>query len=189
MKLSKCHFLAKEIQYLGHILEVEGIKPIPAKTEAIKSMHPPINPKQVRAFLGLVGYYRKFIKNFARIAKPLTILTCMDIKFEWKDIHHNAFTQLKDAITQAPILRYPDTTKPYIVYMDASDDACGGQLSQIHDNTEFPLAFLSHTFTDTQRRWSTPEQEAHGIYFTVKEWNYYLQGVDVIVRNDHMPVA
>ena len=76
MKLSKCHFFAKEIQYLGHILGMEGTKPVPAKTEAIRAMHPPVNPKQVRAFLGLVGYYRKFIKNlFTKIAKPLTMLT------------------------------------------------------------------------------------------------------------------
>ena len=84
MKLSKCHFFAKEIQYLGHILGMEGIKPVPAKTEAIKAMHPPVNPKQVRAFLGLVGYYRKLIKNFTKIAKPLTMLTRMDVKFKWK---------------------------------------------------------------------------------------------------------
>ena len=77
MKLSKCHFFAKEIQYLGHILGTDGIKPVPAKTEAIRAMHPPVNPKQVRTFLGLVGYYRKFIKNFAKIAKPLTTLTRM----------------------------------------------------------------------------------------------------------------
>ena len=189
MKLSKCHFFAKEIQYLGHILGKEGIKPVPAKTEAIKVMHPPVNPKQVCAFLGLVGYYRKFIKNFAKIAKPLTMLTRMDIKFEWKEIHQDAFTKLKEAIIQASILRYPDTTKPYIVYTDASNDACGAQLSQIHDRTELPVAFFSHTFTDTQRRWSTPEQEAYGIYFVIKKWNYYLQGADIIVRNDHKPLA
>ena len=82
MKLSKCHFFAKETQYLGHILGVEGIKPVPAKTEAIKAMHPPVNLKQVRTFLGLVRYYRKFIKNFAKIAKPLTMLTRMGVKFE-----------------------------------------------------------------------------------------------------------
>ena len=75
MKLSKCHFFAKEIQYLGYILGVEGIKPVPAKTEAIRAMNPPVNPKQVCVFLRLVGYYRKFIKNFAKIAKPLTMLT------------------------------------------------------------------------------------------------------------------
>ena len=189
MKLSKCHFFAKEIQYLGHILGSEGIKPVPAKTEAIKAMHPPVNPKQVRVFLRLVGYYRKFIKNFAKIVKPLTMLTQMDIKFEWKEKHQNAFMELKEAIIQAPILRYPDTTKPYIVYTDASDDACGAQLSQTHDGAEFPVAFLLHTFTGTQRRWSTPEQEAYGIYFAVKKWNYYLQGADIIVRNDHKPLA
>ena len=189
MKLSKCHFFAKEIQYLRHILIMEGIRPVPAKTEAIKAMHPPVNPKQVHAFPRLVGYYRKFIKNFAKIVKPLTVLTHMDIKFEWKETHHCTFMKLKDAIIQAPILRYPDTTKPYIMYMDASDDACGAQLSQMHEEAEFPVAFLSHTFTDTQRRWSTPEQEAYGIYFTIKQWNYYLRGADIIVRNDHKPVA
>ena len=104
MKLSKCHFFTKEIQYLGHILGKEGIKPVPANTEAIKVMHPPVNPKQVRAFLGLVGYYRKFIRNFTKIAKPLTMLTCMDVKFEWKDTHQDAFMKLKEAIIQAPIL-------------------------------------------------------------------------------------
>ena len=82
MKLSKCHFFTKEIQYLGHILGIEGIKPVPAKTEAIKAMHPPVNPKKVRAFLRLVGYYRKFIKNSAKIVKPLTMLTQMDVKFK-----------------------------------------------------------------------------------------------------------
>ena len=189
MKLSKCHFFTKEIQYLGHILGRERIKPVPAKTEAIKAMHPPVNPKQVRAFLRLVGYYRKFIKNFAKIAKPLTMLTRMDIKFEWKETHQNAFMKLKEAIIQAPILRYPDMTKPYTVYTDTSDNACGAQLSETHDRTEFPVAFLPHTFTDTQRRWSTPEQEAYGIYFAVKKWNYYLQGADIIVRNDHKPLA
>ena len=104
MKLSKCHFFTKEIQYLGHILGTEGIKPVPAKTEAIKAMQPPVNPKQVRAFLGLVGYYRKFIKNFTTITKPLTMLTRMDIKFEWIETHQDAFMKLKEAIIQAPIL-------------------------------------------------------------------------------------
>ena len=95
MKLSKCHFFAKEIQYLGHILGTEGIKPVPAKTEAIRAMHPPVNLKQVRTFLRLVGYYRKFIKNFAKIAKPLTMLTRMDVKFEWKKTHNDTFMKLK----------------------------------------------------------------------------------------------
>ena len=75
------------------------------------------------------------------------------------------------------------------MYTDTSDNACRAHLSQIHDGTEFPVAFFSHTFTDTQRRWSTPEQEAYSIYFAIKKWNYYLQGADIIVRNDHKPLA
>ena len=127
-----------------------GMDQTSPSSEAIKAMHPPVNPKQVHAFLGLVGYYRKFIKNFTKIAKPLMVLTSMDIKFEWMETHHCTFMKLKNAIIQAPILRYPDTTKPYIVHMDASDDACGAQLSQMHEEAEFPVAFLSHMFTDTQ---------------------------------------
>ena len=82
MKKSKCSFFSKEIQYLGHILSATGIRPLPAKTHAIQHMQPPMTPKQVRAFLGLVGYYRKFIKGFAKIAKPLTLLTRQQVKFD-----------------------------------------------------------------------------------------------------------
>ena len=81
MKLSKCHFFSKEIQYLGHILSTTGIQPLPLKTQAIQKMHPPTTPKEVCAFLWLVGYYRKFIKDFVKIAKPLTLLTCQQVKF------------------------------------------------------------------------------------------------------------
>ena len=85
-------------------------------------MQPPTTPKQVRAFLGLVRYYRKFIKGFAKIAKPLTLLTRQQVKFEWTPEHHTAFLHLKEAIVQAPILHYPNPDKRYIVYTDASDD-------------------------------------------------------------------
>ena len=83
MKLSKCHFFTKEIQYLGHILSTKGIQPLPLRTQVIQHMHLPKTPKQVHSFLGLVGYYRKFIKNFEKIAKPLTLLTCQEVKFDW----------------------------------------------------------------------------------------------------------
>ena len=91
MKLSKCHFVTKEIQYLGHILNTKGIRPLPSETQAIKNMHPPKTPKQVCTFLGLVGYYRNFIRNFAKIAKPLTLLTCQQAKFKWTPTHHTSF--------------------------------------------------------------------------------------------------
>ena len=89
----------------------------------------------------------------------------------------------------APILHYPDPTRRYIVYTDASDDACGAQLSQEYDGTEFPIAFLSHTFTKTQWKWSTPEQEAHRVYYAITNWNYYLQKADIILHNDQKPLA
>ena len=79
--------------------------------------------------------------------------------------------------------------KHYIVYTDASDNACGAQLSQEHEGTEFPIAFLSHTFKDTQLKWSTTKQEAYGVYYAVTKWNYYLQGAEVIIHNDHKPMA
>ena len=119
-------------------------------------MHPPTTPKQVCAFLGLVGYYRKFIKNFAKIAKPLTLLTRQQVKFEWTPEHQEAFMKLKDSIMQAPILHYPNPSKGYIVYTDASDDACGAQLTQEHDGTEFPITFLSHTFFQRPRENGVP---------------------------------
>ena len=149
MKLSKCHFFSKEIQYLGHILSTKGIHPLPSKTQAIQKMHTPTTPKQVHAFLRLVGYYRKFIKDFAKIAKLLTLLTRQQVKFEWTPAHQEAFMKLKDSIIQALILQYPNPSKRYKVYSDASDDACKAQLTQEHDSTKFPIAFLSNTFLET----------------------------------------
>ena len=123
--------------------------------QVIQTMHPPKMPKQVHTFLGLVGYYRKFIKNFVKIAKPLTLVTHQQVKFDWTPTHHEAFLKLKASIIEAPILHYPDPNKKYIVYTNASDDACAVQLSQEHDGTEFLIAFLSHTSLETQGKWST----------------------------------
>ena len=139
-------------------------------------MHPPNTPKQLCTFRGLVGYYRKFIKKFAKIAKPLTLLTHQQANFEWTPTHHNTLLTLKESIIQAPILHYPNPKKCYIVYTDTSNHACGAQLSQEHDGMEFPIAFLSQTFTDTQCKWSTTEQGAYDVYYAVTKWNYYLQG-------------
>ena len=111
------------------------------------------------------------------------------MKFDWTPEHHETFLHLKEAIVQAPILHYPNPTKKYIVYTDALDDTCRAQLSQEHNRTEFPVAFLSHTFTETQQKWSTTEQEAFGVYYTITKWNYYLQEADIIVQNDHKPLV
>ena len=95
------------MQYLGHIPSATGIRPLAAKTHAIQHIQPPTTPKQVRAFLGFIGCYRKFIKGFAKIAKSLTLLTRWQVKFEWTPEHHNTFAHLKEAIVQAPILHLP----------------------------------------------------------------------------------
>ena len=150
LKLNKCNFFAKEIQYLSHIHSNTGIKLLPSKTAAIKPMTPPKTAKQVRAFLRLIGYYHKFIRNFACISKLLTSLTLHDAKFAWTSSHLTAFNTLKSALLKAPILHYPNPSKCYIVYINASDDAFGPQLSQEDDGQELPVTFLSHTFTDTQ---------------------------------------
>ena len=123
------------------------------------------------------------------MAKPLTMLTQQQVKFEWIPMHHTVFVHLKEAIIHAPILYYPDPNKKYIVYTDVSDDACGAQLSQEHNGAEFPAMFLLHTFTETQRKWSTTKQEAYGVYYTITKWNYYLQGTGITVKNDHKPLA
>ena len=131
----------------------------------------------------------------------MTLLTQQQVKFEWTPAHHEAFLKLKESIIQAPILHYPNPNKRYIVYTDTSDDACEVQLFQEHEGTEFPIAFLfqehegtefpiailSHTFLETRRKWSMTEWEAYGVYYAITKWNYYLQGVDIIVRNDHKP--
>ena len=98
MKLSKCQFFMKEIQYLGHILSTKGMTPLPSKMQAIKNMHPPKMHKQVCTFLGLMGYCGKFIRNFAKIAKPLTLLTHQQAKFEWTPTHHNAFLTFEESV-------------------------------------------------------------------------------------------
>ena len=119
---------------------------------------------------------------------PLKALTCHDAKFVWTSTHHTAFNTLRSALLEAAIVHYPDPSKHYIVYTNTSNDACGAQLSQEHDGQELPVALLWHTFTDTQQKWSTMEQEAYGVYYAVTKWNYCLQGSDIIVYSDHKPL-
>ena len=123
------------------------------------------------------------------MAKPLTSLTHHKAKFGWTLAHHATLMMLKEAIIQAPILCYTDPARRYIVYMDASNNECGAQLSQEYDGAKFPIAFLSNTFTRSQRKWNTPEQEVCRVYYATTKGNYYLQGTDIIVCNDHKPLA
>ena len=120
LKLKKCCFFKKHIQYLGHLILADGIQPLPEKLDSIAKMPAPKNPKQVKQFLGLVGYYRKFVPRFADISRVLTHLTKKDVEFKWTPECENCFQILKEFLQQAPILRYPDPQASYTLYTDAS---------------------------------------------------------------------
>ncbi|KMQ82059.1 enzymatic polyprotein endonuclease reverse, partial [Lasius niger] len=126
----KCEFLLKEVIYLGHIISENGISPDPSKLTAIKEFPTPKKVKDVQLFIGLAGYYRKFIEDFSKIAKPLTKLTKKAEKFEWTTDQQNAFDTLKEKLITAPVLQYPDFAQEFIVTTDASDYAIGAVLSQ-----------------------------------------------------------
>ena len=120
LKMDKCSFLKKHIQYLGHIVSGDGIKPVPEKLSSIQHMSCPYTPKEVKQFLGLVGYYRKFIPRYADIARPLNALTRKDTEFVWTDVCQKSFDLLKAMVFKECILVYPDPSKPYALFMDAS---------------------------------------------------------------------
>ena len=189
MKKSKCDFFKKELHYLGHLLTRDGIKPQPAKVEALTNLKPPTSAKRVREFLGMVGYYRKFISRFADAARPLTKLTRRNIKFEWAKDCQIGFDYLRTALTKDPILKYPDPSKRYVLFTDASDQAAAGVLCQEYPDengkiTELPIAYISAQFTDTQYKWSTIVKEGYAIYYCVKKWRPYLEDSEVLIKSD-----
>ena len=120
LKEIKCNFLKKHIQYLGHIVSGEGITPLPEKLASIKRMFPPKTPKEVKQFLGLIGYYRKFVPRFSDIARPINALTSKDIEFKWTQQCQDSFELLKTRLMTDPILTYPDPNHPYVSFTDFS---------------------------------------------------------------------
>ena len=185
LKKSKCSFFKRELYYLGHLLTIEGVKPQTEKVKAIHEMKPPVNPKGVREFLGLVGYYRKFINRFADAAK----LTRKDYKFIWTDECQTGFEYLRTCLTESPILKYPDPHKRYVVFTDASNQAAAAVLTQEYTDDdgqmkEMPVAYLSAQFNDTQFKWSTVVKEGYAIYYAVKKWRHYLEDAEVLLKSD-----
>ena len=154
LKLQKCSFFKKHIQYLGHLISDEGIQPLPEKLESIAKMPVPQNAKQVKQFLGLVGYYRKFVPHFSDIARPLMQLTQKNEGFNWTTECNKCFHMLKDYLQEAPILRYPDPTADYILYTDASKYAYAGVLTQSIEGTDHPVAYTSRLFRGSQLNWA-----------------------------------
>ena len=131
LKPSKCNFALKEGIYLGHRISKEGVKVDLSKVEAVRTFPVPKNEKQVRSFMGLCNYYRKFVENFSYIAQPLTDLTRQDVAFIWSEKCQTAFEKLKEALCSPPVLAYPDLTKPFILTTDASGTAIGYILGQL----------------------------------------------------------
>ncbi|XP_029675231.1 uncharacterized protein LOC115242830 [Formica exsecta] len=142
----KCEFLRKEVIYLGHIISENGISPDPSKLTAIKEFPTPKKVKDIQSFIGLAGYYRKFIEDFSKIAKPLTKLTKKTEKFEWTMEQQNAFEILKERLMTAPVLMYPDFNQEFIVTTDASDYAIGAVLSQEKVDNDRPIAYAKTEF-------------------------------------------
>ena len=189
MKKSKCSFFKKELHYLGHLLTTEGIKPQPEKVKAISKLEPPTTSKGVREFLGMVGYYRKFISRFADAARPLTRLTRREIKFEWTKDCQEVFEYLRTCLMTDPILKYPDPSKRYVIFTDASDQAPAGVLCQEYTDIdgktiELPITYLSAQFSDTQFKWSTVVKEGYAIYYCIKEWRPYLKDAQILLKSD-----
>ena len=187
-KLQKCSFFKKHIQYLGHLISDEGIQPLLEKLESIAKMPVPKNAKQVKQFLGLVGYYRKFVPRFADISRILTKLTRKDEEFKWTPECDKCFHMLKDYLQEAPILRYPDPAASYTLYTDASKYAYAGVLTQQQDDTDHPVAYVSGLFRGSQLNWAALTKEAYAIYMSVKKLSFYLDSACITVRSDHLPL-
>ncbi|BHF61375.1 hypothetical protein SprV_0100434900 [Sparganum proliferum] len=186
---AKCCFLKQSVPFLGHIVLTEGVKTDPAKTEQIRSWPQPTSVSELRGFLGLASYYRRFIKDFAHIAAPLNRLTSKQNAFNWSDECERSFEELKRRLISPPLLAFPNISEsapPFILDTDASDVATGAVLSQQQtDGLEHPLIFASQTLTKPEHNYSTTRKELLAVVTFVKKFHHYLAGKRFILRTDH----
>ena len=196
MKRSKCDFFKKHIHYLGHLISTDGIRPLKDKLDSIRDMPAPCNSKEVKQFLGLIGYYRKFVPCFAALSRPLSKLTYKDKVFKWTEECEKSFVTLKEKLCAQPILQYADTTKSYTLYTDASKYGWAGVLTQLHTTeidgkaitTDHPVAYVSGLFRGSQINWAALTKEAYAIYMSVKKLSFYLTDAEVLLKSDHLPL-
>jgi hypothetical protein len=181
IKLSKCKFAQRSVAYLGHILSEQGLSTDPAKISAIEQWPIPQSVKDLRGFLGLAGYYRKFIRHFGILAKPLTELLKKDSLFIWTSVHQSAFEVLKAALSSAPVLALPDFSQPFHIETDASGNGVGAVLLQ----SGHPLAFLSKPLSPRNRGMSAYEKEYLAIVMAVDHWRHYLLQHEFVIHTDH----
>ena len=190
LKPSKCHFAQQQVQYLGHLISKDGVAVDPSKVEAVTSYPQPTDVKELRGFLGLANYYRRFVQGFASIAQPLYKLTRKNARgFNWTSQCQQAFDQLKKLLVNPPILAYPQFDLPFVVHTDASDHAIGGVLSQVQDGKERVIAYWSRQLNKAQRNYSTIEREALAVVGAIQEFYPYLYGFHFDLYTDHNPLV
>ncbi|KAJ4717165.1 Retrovirus-related Pol polyprotein [Melia azedarach] len=181
----KCHFMVTHGIVLGHIVSSKGIEVDRAKIELIANLPIPKSVKDVRSFLGHAGFYRRFIKNFSVISKPLCNLLSKDTLFEWTESCQEAFVKLKSMLTSAPIMQPPDWTLPFEIMCDASDYAVGAVLGQRKDKRSYVIYYASKTLNSAQVNYSTTEKELLAVVFALDKFRSYLVGSPIVVFSDH----
>ncbi|KAJ9539320.1 hypothetical protein OSB04_032053 [Centaurea solstitialis] len=180
-KFSKCEFWIREVQFLGHVINEKGIMVDPNKIECITKWKTPQSVIEIRSFLGLAGYYRKFIQDFSKIAIPLTSLTKKANKFEWGSSQEKAFQTLKDKLSSAPILGLPEGVEDFVVYSDASKQGLGCVLMQRNK----VIAFASRQLRIHETNYPIHDLELAAVVFALKIWRHYLYGTKCILYTDH----
>ena len=180
-KLSKCDFWLKEVSFLGHIVSAEGIRVDPVKIEAIVNWKPPRNVTEVRSFLGLAGYYRRFVQGFSVIASSLIRLLRKGVKFEWDEKCQSSFERLKEILVEAPVLIQPTSGRDYTVYSDASRIGLGCVLMQ--DGKV--VAYASRQLKRHEQNYPTHDLELAAVVFALKIWRHYLYGEKCRIFTDH----
>ncbi|GJS06076.1 reverse transcriptase domain-containing protein [Tanacetum coccineum] len=180
-KFSKCEFWIPRVQFLGHVIDCQGIHVDPAKIESIKDWASPKTPTEIRQFLGLAGYYRRFIEGFSKIAKTMTKLTQKGVKFDWGDKQEAAFQLLKQKLCSAPILALPEGSEDFIAYCDASKKGLGAVLMQ----REKVISYASRQLKIHEKNYTTHDLELGAVVFALKMWRHYLYGTKCTVFTDH----
>jgi hypothetical protein len=180
-KLSKCEFWLKEIKFLGHTISQDGISVDLEKVQEVMDWKPPTTVKQIRSFLGLAGYYRRFIPDFSRIAKPMTELLKKGVKYDWSQKCEDVFHTLRQHLTTAPVLAQPDNTKPFEVYCDASGTGLGCVLMQ--ENRV--IAYASRALRPHEQNYPTHDLELAAVVHALKIWRHYLMGAHCNIYTDH----
>ncbi|KAL0554251.1 hypothetical protein IC582_008168 [Cucumis melo] len=180
-KFNKCEFWLEQVVFFGHVVSAKGVSVDPYKVEAIVNWERPISATEVRSFLGLAGYYRHFIKDFSRLALPLTALTRKNVKFEWSDKCEQSFQELKKRLVTAPILALPVTGKDYVIYCDASRLGLGCVLMQDGN----VIAYASRQLKEHECNYPTHDLELAAVVLALKIWRHYLFGEKCHIFTDH----